>query len=272
MTTTTSVDPASPQAPHSRIMGILNVTPDSFADGGQFDRLAAAVDHALEMTRQGADIIDIGGESTRPGHERVSAETELARVIPVIRELKHKVGCPMSIDTSKALVAERSLAAGVTILNDIWGLQRDPEIAAVAAAFDVETIVMHNRDEIDPAIDIFEDLFRFFDKSLALAREAGLSEARIVLDPGIGFGKTLKQNLQLIKGVARLKTYGFPVLIGLSRKSMIGKLLDNEVAERLIGSVVLDTLALSAGADIIRVHDVAEHVEARKLVEAVNRA
>ncbi|MDQ0316556.1 dihydropteroate synthase [Amorphus orientalis] len=270
--TDTPVEHASPTVPRARIMGILNVTPDSFADGGQFDRLTAAVDHALAMSRAGADIIDIGGESTRPGHEKVSAETELARVIPVIRELKHKVDRPMSIDTSKALVAEKSLAAGVSILNDVWGLQHDPEIASVAAAFDVETIVMHNRTQIDPTIDIFEDMFRFFDKSLARAREAGLSDARIVLDPGIGFGKTLGQNLQLIKDIGRLKTYGFPVLIGLSRKSMIGKVLGNEVGERLIGSVVLDTLALAAGADIIRVHDVAQHVEARTLVEAVHRA
>ncbi|WP_367193485.1 dihydropteroate synthase [Amorphus sp. 3PC139-8] len=253
-------------------MGILNVTPDSFSDGGRFDRLGEAVDHALTMVQQGADIIDIGGESTRPGHDPVDAETELARVTPVIRELKNRIDRPLSIDTSKAAVAERALAAGVSILNDVWGLQRDPEIAAVAAAFDVETVIMHNRESVDAEIDIFEDVVRFFEKSLEKAQQAGLASERIVLDPGIGFGKTLGQNLSLLKDVPRLKTLGFPILIGLSRKSMIGKLLGTEVGDRLLGTLVLDTLVLASGADIIRVHDVAEHVAARTLVEAVANA
>lgn len=256
----------------ARIMGILNVTPDSFSDGGRFDRLGEAVEHALEMVAQGADILDIGGESTRPGHDPVDVETELARVIPVIRELRSRVDRPMSIDTSKAAVAERALAAGVSILNDVWGLQRDPEIAAVASAFDVETIIMHNRETIDAEIDIFDDVVRSFEKSLKLAQKAGLPETRIVLDPGIGFGKTLGQNLSLLKDVPRLKTLGFPILIGLSRKSMIGKILGTEVDDRLVGTLVLDTLVLAGGADIIRVHDVAEHVAARTLVEAVANA
>lgn len=255
-----------------QIMGILNVTPDSFSDGGQFDRLNHAVDHALAMVRDGADIIDIGGESSRPGHQKVDAETELARVVPVIRELRHRLDRPMSIDTTKAVVAERALTAGVAILNDIWGLQRDPEIASVAAAFDAGTVIMHNRTDVDPEIDIFDDLERFFEKSLAIARRAGLPDHRIVLDPGIGFGKSLQQNLALINGVDRVKALGFPVLVGLSRKSMIGKLLGAEVGDRLLGTLVLDTLALARGADIIRVHDVAEHAAARTLVEAVTRA
>lgn len=254
-----------------RIMGILNVTPDSFSDGGQYDRLNDAVEHAAAMADEGADIIDIGGESTRPGHARIDADTELARVIPAIRALRSRLELPLSIDTSKAVVAERALVAGASIVNDVWGLQLDPEIAAVAAAFDVETIIMHNRDAADGSIDIFADLERFFGKSIEIARRAGLADTRIVLDPGIGFGKTLEQNLALIKGVDRIKALGYPVLIGLSRKSMIGKLLGTDVGDRLIGSVVLDTLALAAGADIIRVHDVAEHVAARTLVEAIAR-
>ena len=252
-------------------MGILNVTPDSFSDGGQFDRLGDAIAHASAMARDGADIIDIGGESTRPGHARVDVETEIARVIPAIRALRPRVDLPLSIDTSKAAVAERALAAGASILNDVWGLQRDPEIASVAAAFDVETVIMHNRETIDGTIDIFADLDRFFGTSIETARRAGLADCRIVLDPGIGFGKTLDQNLALIKGIGRIKAFGYPVLIGLSRKSLIGKLLGSEVGDRLIGTIVLDTLALAGGADIIRVHDVAEHVAARNLVEALDR-
>jgi len=263
--------PAAPPA-RARIMGILNVTPDSFSDGGQHDRLSTAIDHALAMEAAGADIIDIGGESSRPGHTKVDVETELARVVPVIRELRNRLQRPMSIDTTKAAVAERALSAGVAILNDIWGLQREPEIASVAAAFDAETVVMHNRTEIDPTIDIFDDQERFFEKSLAIARKAGLSDRRIVLDPGIGFGKSLQQNLALIGDIRRTRAMGYPVLVGLSRKSMIGKLLGAEVDDRLVGTLVLDTLVLAGGADIIRVHDVAEHVAARTLVEAVNRA
>ncbi|MGX1099786.1 dihydropteroate synthase [Amorphus sp. MBR-141] len=272
MTVTTVLGAAPAPSPlRARIMGILNVTPDSFSDGGQFDRLNTAVEHAAAMTEAGADIIDIGGESTRPGHAKVDADTEIARVIPVIRELRPRIGLPLSIDTSKAAVAERALSAGATILNDIWGLQRDPEIASVAAAFDVETIVMHNRETVDGTLDIFADLERFFGRSIELAHRAGVSDGRLVLDPGIGFGKTLEQNLALIKGIGRIRALGYPVLIGLSRKSMIGKLLGTEVGDRLIGTVVLDTLALAAGADIIRVHDVAEHVAARTLVEAIAR-
>lgn len=256
----------------ARIMGILNVTPDSFSDGGRFDGLPAAVAHATAMVRDGADIIDVGGESTRPGHTPVAADEEKARVLPVIEALAPTIATPISIDTWKASVAEPALAAGASILNDQWALQGDPEIAAVAASFDVETILMHNRTAIDAELDIFQDVFRFFDISLERARKAGLSERRIVLDPGIGFGKTLEQNLQLLKGIDRLKALGFPVLIGLSRKSMIGRLLGVEVGERLVGTLVLDTLALAAGADIIRVHDVAEHVAARTLVEAISHA
>lgn len=272
MTTVPSfADPSAPPPDRARIMGILNVTPDSFSDGGRFDRLNAALEHATAMAEAGADIIDIGGESTRPGHATVDADTEIARVIPAIRELRLRLRLPLSIDTSKAAVAERALTAGAAILNDVWGLQRDPEIASVAAAFDVETIVMHNRETVDGSIDIFADLQRFFDTSIETARRAGIADRRLVLDPGIGFGKTLDQNLALIKGIDRIKALGYPVLIGLSRKSMIGKLLGTEVGDRLIGTVVLDTLALASGADIIRVHDVAEHVAARKLVEALAR-
>ena len=251
------------------VMGILNVTPDSFSDGGQHDSLGEALTHARTMVEEGADIIDIGGESTRPGAAEVSAEEEAARVLPVIERLSGTLERPISIDSYKASVAEAAVGFGATIVNDVWGLQRDAGMAAVIADTGASAILMHNRDKADPAIDILDDVRAFFDRSLRLASDAGIPEDRIVLDPGIGFGKTVEQNVDLIANLGALKAMGFPVLIGVSRKSMVGYLIGKPVDERLHGTIAANVAAVLAGADIVRVHDVAAHIDAMKVTDAV---
>lgn len=253
-------------------MGILNVTPDSFSDGGRFAGLEAAVAQAGRMAAEGADIIDIGGESTRPGYEPVDAETELARVLPVLETIIPAIGVPVSIDTRKAEVARAALKAGASLINDVWGLQRDPGLAELAAETGVETIAMHNRDDIDPAIDIVDDMLRFFEGTIGIARRAGIREDRLILDPGIGFGKTLEQNLQAVKHIGAIRALGFPVLLGVSRKSSIGRITGREVGDRLAGTIAMNAWALRDGVDIIRVHDVAAHVDARAIIEALGDA
>ncbi|HOV04356.1 MAG TPA: dihydropteroate synthase [Hyphomicrobiales bacterium] len=253
------------------VMGILNVTPDSFSDGGLHDTIDAAVDHALVMLAEGADIIDIGGESTRPGATEVAAPDEAARVVPVVERLAGMVDQPISIDTYKAAVADAALRAGATIVNDVWGLQRDPAMAATVALHEASLIIMHNRAEADAGLDMLDEVKAFFDRSLDLAHAAGIAEDRIVLDPGIGFGKTLEQNVELVARLDELKAIGFPILIGVSRKSMIGRILDRPVEERLYGTIAANVLSIVAGADIVRVHDVAAHVDACRITEAVMR-
>ncbi|MCB1476935.1 MAG: dihydropteroate synthase [Rhodobiaceae bacterium] len=253
------------------VMGILNVTPDSFSDGGRFDDAGTALAHARAMFADGADIIDIGGESTRPGHQAVDAETEKSRVVPVVAAVA-PLGVPVSIDTMKADVAEAALAAGATILNDVWGFQRDPRMAEVAATAGCQAIVMHNRDKADPSIDIMEDMLAFFDKTLEIARKAGVKESSLVLDPGIGFGKTAAQSLQAMRHLARLKSLGFPILFGASRKSTIGHVLDKPVDQRLFGTLAVNAWAVLEHADIIRVHDVAAHVDFVRMLDAIRSA
>ena len=250
------------------VMGVVNVTPDSFSDGGIYASPQAAIDAGLRMIAEGADIIDVGGESTRPGRAPVGAEEELRRAIPVVAGLARATKTPISIDSYKARVAEAALAEGARIVNDVWGL-RDPDMAPVAAAHEAATIIMHNREAADPAIDIFEDMRRYFDASLARARRAGIREDRIVLDPGIGFGKTLEQNLQILGRLEELREFGFPILVGASRKSFIGRLSPSEPMERLPGTIAANALAVAAGVDIIRVHDVAAHVQALRVAEAI---
>ena len=252
-------------------MGILNVTPDSFSDGGLHDTIDAAVDHALVMLAEGADIIDVGGESTRPGATEVAAPDEAARVVPVVERLAGMVDQPISIDTYKAAVADAALRAGATIVNDVWGLQRDPAMAATVALHEASLIIMHNRVEADATLDIVGEVKAFFERSLDLAHAAGIAEDRIVLDPGIGFGKTLEQNVELVARLDALKAIGFPVLIGVSRKSMIGRILDRPVEERLYGTIAANVLSIVAGADIVRVHDVAAHVDACRITDTVLR-
>lgn len=257
------------------IMGVLNVTPDSFSDGGLFDVPKAALAHTQAMIAEGADIIDVGGESTRPGHIPLSPEEERARVLPVLAAITpvartHAV--PISIDTYKASTARAALNAGASIINDVWGLQRDPEIAHVAAAFAAPVIIMHNREAADAAIDIVDDMRRFFERSLAIARRAGIRDADIVLDPGIGFGKTALQSMQALHALAQIRQLGYPVLAGASRKSFIGALIDRAAPERLHGTVAAHLFALARGAAILRVHDVRAHVEAVRVWRALEAA
>jgi len=252
-------------------MGILNVTPDSFSDGGRFETGRSALAHARAMIAEGADIIDIGGESTRPGHAPVDAETEKSRILDIIAQVAG-LGVPVSVDTTKAAVAAAALAAGASILNDIWGLQRDPLMAEVAAGADCPVILMHNRESADPAIDIMEDMLAFFDRSLEIAAKAGIGRSRITLDPGIGFGKTAAQSLQAMRHLSRLKALGFPVLFGASRKSSIGHVLDKPVDQRLFGTLAVNAWAVLEHADIIRVHDVAAHVDLVRMLDAVRSA
>ncbi|MBV8752481.1 MAG: dihydropteroate synthase [Hyphomicrobiales bacterium] len=254
-------------------MGILNLTPDSFADGGRFVDPAAALAHAERMIAQGADIIDIGAESTRPyrGMRPVSADEELTRLMPVLPQVI-ALGVPVSIDTIKAEIATRALAVGAVIVNDVWGLQRDPEMAPVIAAHDVPVVVTHNRETVDPALDILADMEAFFSRSLEIAWSAGIARDRIVLDPGIGFGKTPPQSLAALAGIPRLRDFGLPLLIGLSRKRFINAVSPSAPQDRLGGSLAGAVLSVLEGAAIVRVHDVAETVQALRVAAAIRAA
>nr|WP_246548211.1 dihydropteroate synthase [Ancylobacter oerskovii] len=252
-------------------MGILNVTPDSFSDGGRSAALADAVTNASRLVADGADILDIGGESTRPGHTPVPVEEEMRRVLPVLGEIAG-LGVPVSIDTQKARVAEAALKAGVHIVNDIWGLMGDPEMARVAADFDAGVVAMHNRATVDPSIDIVADMLAFFEAALERAARAGIRADRISLDPGIGFGKSFEQNLTALARLGDIVRLGFPVLLGTSRKSLIGKVVVATPAERLPGTIASNVIGIMAGCAIIRVHDVAEHVQAARVTEAIKGA
>lgn len=241
------------------IMGIVNVTPDSFSDGGLFTSKETAVAHAKRLVAEGADIIDVGAESTRPGHTPVSAEEEWARLAPVLSALVQESGAPVSIDTYKAQTALRALSLGVCVVNDIWGLQYDPDMADVIASSQAGVVVMHNRQSTDPELDIVADMLRFFEKSLDIAKRAGIPESRIAVDPGIGFGKTRQQNYQALHAIPKFRTLGFPLLIGVSRKSIFKNIPDSLVEGRLLGTLSANLLAAASGARIFRVHDVIEH-------------
>ena len=251
------------------VMGILNVTPDSFSDGGAFNEAGSGLEQGVKLAEQGADIIDIGGESTRPGATEVSAADEQARVIPTLTELAKRVSIPISIDTYKASTARAALEAGAGIVNDVWGLARDPDVAVVAADFSAPLIVMHNRHEVDRSLDIIEEFHRFFERSIAIARRAGIPDRHIILDPGIGFGKTRAQNVAALGRLSELKALGFPVLVGTSRKSLIAAEADRQPVERLPGTIASNVLAIAQGADIVRVHDVREHVDACRVAQAI---
>jgi len=248
------------------VMGVLNLTPDSFSDGGQFRSVDAAIAHARQMARDGADIIDVGAESTRPGAVAVPEAEELARLEPVLAELGD---LPVSIDTTKARVAERAVEAGVILVNDVWGLQRDPAMAGTVAASEAAVVIMHNRAEKDRTIDIIDDIRRFFDRSLALAGKAGVPAERIILDPGIGFAKTSRQNVDAVRRLGELKDYGRPFLVGVSRKKFLGsKLGDGSEGERA-GTIAAALAAAACGASLFRVHDVADHVAALKVFHTI---
>ena len=252
------------------VMGILNVTPDSFSDGGQFFDPALAIDHARRMAAEGADILDIGAESTRPygGAQPVAGDDELARLAPVLPEIS-TLGLAVSIDTIKAKAAAWALEQGAAILNDVWGLQSDPDMARVAAEHRVPVIVMHNRETVDPALDIMADVKAYLTRSLDIAARAGIARERIVLDPGIGFGKTPEQSIAMIARLGELRCFGLPLLMGLSRKRFIDSVSPSKPGERIGGSIAGNVLAVLGGADIVRVHDVAETVQALRVMRAI---
>ncbi len=253
------------------VMGILNATPDSFSDGGQYLSVSKAVTHAEQMVREGADIIDVGGESTRPGATPVCADEEIARVIPVIEGIRQVTDTPISIDTYKASVAEAALASGAQIINDVWGFQKDREMAKVAAAYNVPAILMHNQVDTHYAGDIVAAIKAFFETSLKIAEAAGVAKHQIVLDPGIGFGKNLSQNLEVMRRLDEICALGYPVLLGTSRKSMIGKVLDLPAHERLVGTLVTTAMGIQSGVEIVRVHDIQANVRACRMADAIVR-
>ncbi|RXF72909.1 dihydropteroate synthase [Hansschlegelia zhihuaiae] len=252
-----------------RVMGILNVTPDSFSDGGRFEAVEAAVRRARAMVDEGADVVDVGGESTRPGHTPVEADEEIRRVVPAIRAIRAELEAPISIDTMKAKVAAAALEAGATIVNDVWGLQRDPDIASVAAEHGAPVVVMHHRTEVDARLDIVEDIKRFLGRSIEIAQKAGVPDRAIMLDPGVGFGKTVEQNLIAIRRVDALAAMGFPVLLGTSRKSLIGHIIPRTPEERVFGTVATSVIGWAAGATMFRVHDIRANRDALLVAQAV---
>jgi dihydropteroate synthase len=253
------------------IMGILNITPDSFSDGGKFFSLDAAMQQAEKLAADGADIIDVGAESTRPGHTPIAAEEELARLEPILDKLANRIEVPFSIDTSKAKVARRATELGASVVNDVWGLQKDPAMADTVAETGAAAVLMHNRDGVDPDLDIVADMRRFFDRSLHLADDAGIPRARLILDPGIGFGKSRAQNFAALANLAALMDYGLPILVGISRKSLLVEHAGTPVETSLVRTLAANLAAAANGASIFRVHDVAEHVAALKVFDAVAR-
>lgn len=248
----------------TRLMGILNVTPDSFYDGGRYADKNAAVDRGFQMEEEGADIIDIGGESTRPGAAPVSAEQEIARIIPVIETLAAEIKIPVSVDTYKAQVAEAAIQAGATIVNDISGLQFDPHILEVVAHYGVPLVIMHIKGrpqdmQINPTYEnLMDELYDFFEQSIARAEASGIDRSRIIIDPGLGFGKRLWDNYEILQRLQEFKGLGCPLLVGPSRKSFIGKILDLPAEERLEGTAAAVTTAVANGCQLVRVHDIKE--------------
>jgi dihydropteroate synthase len=251
------------------VMGILNVTPDSFSDGGEFSSIETAVAHARQMVAEGTDILDIGAESTRPGSEEVSVQDELDRLLPVLDALAEGgFDTPISVDTYKALVADQSIQAGAKIVNDVWGLQRDPEIADVAAHHGVPVIAMHWDTGRDTSRDIVDEMKRWLERSIDIALKAGVAREKIILDPGFGFAKSLKENYSLLNRLDELHALGFPLLVGTSRKRMIGNLLDVPPRERVAGTVATSVLGYIKGGHIFRVHDVRANRDALRVASA----
>ena len=250
------------------IMGILNVTPDSFSDGGKWNCLDAAVAHAKAMAEEGADILDIGGESTRPGHQQISDEEEIARVAPVIEAVKRELDIPVSVDTYKSKVAAAAIEAGADLVNDIWGLKYDPEMAGLIARTGTACCLMHNKDTTEYQ-DFFPDMLRETAECAEIARAAGIPEDKIILDPGIGFGKTREMNLETLHYLERFHELGYPMLLGASRKSVIGLTLDLPADQRLEGTLVTTVLAVMKGYAFVRVHDVKENLRTVRMTEAI---
>lgn len=253
---------------HTYVMGILNVTPDSFSDGGKFDQLDAALHHVEEMIREGADIIDVGGESTRPGYEQISEGEEIARVVPVIEQIKARFDIPVSLDTYKEPVATAGIQAGVDLINDIWGLKGDEKMAAVIAKSGLPCCLMHNRKEAVYQ-NYIQDVLADLEETLEIAEKAGIARDKILLDPGIGFAKTYEQNLLLLQQLETMHSFGCPILLGTSRKSVIGLTLNVPAQERMVGTVATTVLGVIKGCSFVRVHDIKENVQAIKMTEAI---
>lgn len=250
------------------VMGILNVTPDSFSDGGRWKTKDRAVEAAVRMAEEGADIIDIGGESTRPGYTQISVEEEVDRVVPVIERIKRETDIPVSIDTYKSGVARAALSAGADFVNDIWGLKYEPCMADVIAKYKVPCCIMHNRKNT-VYTDFLQDVIRDLQESLQIAKTAGIASDKIIIDPGIGFAKSCEQNLLLIKKLDTLKELGMPILLAASRKSVIGLTLDLPIEDRLEGTLATTIYGALNGAGIVRVHDVKENVRALRMLKAI---
>lgn len=243
------------------VMGILNATPDSFSDGGKFNEVEIALKRVEEMISQGADIIDVGGESTRPNFTVVEVDDEINRVVPVIKAIKEKFDITVSIDTYKAKTAEAAIKVGADIINDVWGFKKDKNMASVAAKYDVPCILMHNRED-KPYENLMEDVKNDLMESIKIAMDAGVKKENIILDPGIGFAKTYEENLIVMKNVKEIRDMGYPVLLGTSRKSMIGNTLNLPVDKRVEGTLVTTVMGIMSGCEFIRVHDVLENKRA----------
>lgn len=252
------------------IMGILNVTPDSFSDGGKFNGMDAAIAHAHQMVEEGVDIIDVGGESTRPGHIQITDEEEIARVTPIIEVLKKEFDVPVSIDTYKSHVAEAALQAGADLVNDIWGLKYDKKMASVIAKYQAACCLMHNREKAEYQ-DFLKDFMDDMKECVRLAKAAGIEDDKIILDPGVGFGKTYEMNLEIIDKMEILNELGYPVLLGTSRKSVIGLTLDLPVMQREEGTMVTTVYGVQKGCAFVRVHDVEKNKRAIQMTKAIMR-
>ncbi len=253
---------------HTYIMGILNVTPDSFSDGGKYKNRDAALFHAQEMIQDGADIIDLGGESTRQGHIRISDEEEIERTAPIMEALKERFDVPVSIDTYKSKVAKANIQAGADLINDIWGLKYDPKMAKVIADAKLPCCLMHNRKQADYGM-FLKEMKEDLKESVQIARDAGIKKKRIILDPGVGFAKSYEQNLEAIRCLSVLEKMGYPVLLGTSRKSVIGLTLDLPCEERVEGTLVTTVFGVMQGAAFVRVHDVLQNKRAITMAEAI---
>ena len=253
---------------HTYVWGILNVTPDSFSDGGKWNHRDRALKHVEDMLKEGADIIDIGGESTRPGCKPLEAEEEIQRVMPILRAVRENFDVPISLDTYKASVARAGIREGADLINDVWGLKYDPEMAQVIAQSGLPCCLMHNRREAVYE-DFLQDTVSDLAQTLRLAEEAGIRRDGIILDPGVGFGKNYQQNLEIIHRLEELDTLGCPLLLGCSRKSVVGLTLDLPEAQRLEGTIVTTVMAVMKGCMFVRVHDVKENVRAVKMAEAI---
>ena len=255
---------------HTYVMGILNVTPDSFSDGGKWNDKDRALRHVEEMIADGTDILDIGGESTRPGYTLLSDEEEIARVVPIIEAVKARFDVPISLDTYKSKVAQAGIAAGADLINDIWGLKYDDKMASVIAESGLPCCLMHNRKAADYQ-DFMQDVAADLAETLQIAEKAGIADEKIILDPGVGFGKSYENNLEIINCLEELHMFGYPLLLGCSRKSVIGLTLDLPVTERIEGTLVTTVMGVINGASFVRAHDIKENVRAIRMTEAILR-